>query len=201
MRVIKKLYNKDERTLLASRFFDDVIKRIDLPMRFDTLEFSFGYGSTFVDDSIASVGMDMDDPLLDYDERIIKTMIRMELFRAFYRKTSEKQVPRAVEDVMIAREMIRRGYAEDLVYMFYNFMLSHRIKDAKDFLRFNLPWIIFRGHDNYYSDLFLDMAKSRVRKRYEAKAKQLMDALAANLSVSGNLEKATKLYGEINAGH
>jgi hypothetical protein len=203
MRIIKKLYERSSKTLFVSKVFDSVITRTELPMNFESLELSIGYGLTGIKDNAAKIGIDADDPLLkDNDARAVRILITFELFRLVVRRQLEKHIPRLIEDVIISRDMIRRGFVNDLSYIFYIFLSTQRITDIKDYIKFNLPWIIFKNHDNYYHELFYNYAKSRPRADYDVRTRDLFKALAKDLWDMNNLNECIKRYEDvIDAGN
>ena len=195
MRIVKKNYSGDQRSLLLSRAFNRAIKSIDVPINFEYLEFKIGYDCSEVEDEKAVFGLLPEDPMLnDMDKRSARILITFELYRLFVRNIITRKIPLLIEDVIVAREMISRGHSEDLVYIFYAYMIRHRIKDYATFLKFNLPWIIFYNRDSFYYDLFLQLAKSKRRYNYESKAKELIEALCKDLMDFENLRNAISVY-------
>jgi hypothetical protein len=203
MRVLKKIYESGENAAAASRIFDDVIRSIDLPLSFDVLEFNVGYGFTDIDGGKVSIGIGLEDlEFTDGDRRAIGALIAIELFRVFVRKRLSLSIPGPIEDILIGRDMLKAGYGEDLTYLFYMFMLKHRVRDGKDFLRLNVPWLIFHGRDEHYCSMFRTMAKNTQRFKHELKTAKLFAALKKDLWDEDNLNDALEAYGAVlNAGN
>lgn len=163
MRVIKK-FVRDDRTEFASEMFDKTISAYDYPLPFERIEFHIRDSDiTVVDDESALICINYNNPLLlEKDKKGLAILIRHELFRLMF-KTS---LPRAIEDVIIGRELIKRGFGDDLLYMYYNYMVNMRANDAKDYIELNLPWIIFHGYDSYNSELLKRLAKKLCREKF-----------------------------------
>jgi hypothetical protein len=132
--------------------------------------------------------------LVDYDTRIAKILIKFELYRLFVRNVITRAVPSVIEDVIVAREMLAHDHADDLAYLFYAYMARHRIHDQASFLKFNLPWIVFSNYDDFYFDLFFQLARNKQRYRYEHRAKELINALCKDLMDFENLKAAISAY-------
>jgi hypothetical protein len=195
MRILKRLYFRDAKSRLLSQAFNEAVKEMDVPLPFEYMEFHVGYSRSEIEDSRASFGLQVDSAMLaDADWRIAKTLIKFELYRLFVRNLVTRKLPSLVEDVMTAREMIRRGHADDLVYLFYVYMARHRVHDYMSFVRFNTPWLIFYGCDGFYNDLFYQLAQTRRRYSYERRAKPLFSALCRDLTDFDNLKAALEAY-------
>jgi hypothetical protein len=203
MRVIKNIYNNDASSLETSHIFDEVIQSIGLPLSFDSLQFNVGYGFTEIENNAAAIGISPEDlEMVENDRRAIKTMITFEIFRIFVRKRLGVNIPLLIEDILVGRDMIKKGYGNDLTHLYYIFMLKHRVKDKKDFLRLNVPWIIFHGNDEYYCHMFRDLAKNSARFSHGLKTAKLFTALKKDLWNETNLRNAINVYGDVlNAGN
>lgn len=196
MRIVKKLYSDDSKSLLLSRAFNQAIKEIEIPIMFDYIEFKIGYSCSEIEDDKAVFGLQTDDPMLIEDERTARILVTFELYRLYVRNIITRKLPHIIEDVIVAREMLARGHADDIAYLFYAYMAKHRISDYTTFLKFNLPWIIFYKYDDFYHDMFLQLAKSKRRYGYEYKSRKLFAALCEDLMDFENLKKAILLYEE-----
>lgn len=176
---VAKIFERDPRTELVSRIFDEVITgafhlpfdRIELHIRDKTI--------SLVDGASATVCLDYNNPfILERDARGIRILLLRELFRLMFKF----DLPAEIEDIMIGREMIKRGYGEGLCYMYYNMLLS----GEADPIRVNLPWIIFFKDDKYNSELFKKLAAKVCKKKVPAKLLDLLlDLSEKNLAEAG----------------
>jgi len=192
MRVIKK-FPSDERGEFVSRAFDRIITKGDYHLPFEQIEFHLRDSSiSRVDDEKAFICMDYSNPLiLEKDLRGVNTLIHHELFRLMFKMN----LPRLIEDVVIGREMIKRGMGDDLFYMYYNHVLKMKVNSLEGYLQINLPWIIFHEQDKYNSEMLKNLADRACKKKYPA-AKKLFDVLCG-LSPK-NIHEAAKLYEKIS---
>ena len=206
MRVTKKLCVRNEKTLFISKVFDDVITRTEFPLNADYIELNVGYGATVVDDEKIVIGIDVNDPLLmNMDARVIKTLLTFELFRVYVRKMLKIEVPRPIEDIIVGRELVRKGFSGDVSYIFYILVMTHDVADVKSFIRANIPRLVFKNADEFNYKLFHGYEdKSSKRKftaKYKLKTKKLFAALGKDLWDLKNLKKSIQLYGDVvNAG-
>ncbi len=200
MRVVKKLCTKNEKTLFISKVFDDVITRTEFPLNFDYIELNVGYGATVVEDDRIVIGVDINDPLLmNMDSRVVKMLLTFELFRVYVRKMLKIEVPRFIEDVIVGKEIVRKGLANDISYIFYILAMTQSVTDIKSFIRANIPWLVFKGEDKFYHKLFHDYARSETK--YRIRTKELFAALEKDLWDLKNLKNCIQLYGDVvNAG-
>lgn len=195
MRIIKRMYSGDQKSVLLSSMFNKVIREIDIPLPFDYLEFKIGYPFSVVEENRASFGIAADDKMMEEnDQRMAMVLIKFELYRLFVRNVITRKIPGIIEDVVVARAMIERGHSDDLVYLFYTYMMRNRVVDHVSFLKYNMPWIVFSGYDLFYHDLFYQLARSRRRLSYEHKAKHLIKALCKDLMDFENLKTAINEY-------
>ncbi|MBI4174259.1 MAG: hypothetical protein HY517_01330 [Candidatus Aenigmarchaeota archaeon] len=158
MRVLKS-FERDPKTELVSRIFNEVITGpFHLP--FEKIELHIRDRSiSIVDGSSAIVCLDYNNPfILESDRRGIRILIIHELFRLMFKF----DLPAEIEDILIGREMIKRGYGEELCYMYYSLLLSSRDLSA---MKANLPWIIFFRDDNITSELLKGIAAKVCRKK------------------------------------
>ena len=126
----------------------------------------------------------------EMDEKGIEIMIRRELMRMMFKFS----LPRPIEDVIIGRELVKRGYGDDLLYMYYNMVARSSVKNAVDYVEISLPWIIFHGYDDYNSDIMKKLA-SKVSKKKFPETKKFFDALC-DLSQK-TLAKAVDEYEKV----
>ena len=192
MKIVKK-YEKDETTLIVSKLFDMMIKRNLYPMPFDRLELHIrDYNVTVVEDNKAIICINYNNPLVqEKDMRGIKTVIRHELVRLML----GINLPKPIEDVIVGREMIKRGMEDELFYMYYIYMMrtvySNRIED---YIKINLPWIIFHGYDDYNSSVLKNLAGALFKNKMP-ETHRLFDILI-HLS-DRNLKEAKKEYKKL----
>jgi hypothetical protein len=162
MRVVKKL---DKRNGAVSAIFDKTISSYSFGLPFDVIEFHLrDIDTTIVEGKKAVICLDSTNPLIvENDARAIRTLIMRELFRI----TFSPDFPRIVGDVLAGREMIKRGLGDDLFYTYYNFIMKTKTgATSMDYIKLNLPWIIFRGFDNYNSSFLRELAQKIQPKKF-----------------------------------
>ena len=192
MHVIKR-FPSGEHGRLVSRVFDEALVSSGVKLNYDSIELELrDRDVSLVKDYTATICLDYNNPLvLDMDEKGIGIIIRRELFRLMFKFN----LPRPVEDVIIGRELVKRGFGDDLLYMYYNIVMRSRPKNISDYIAVNIPWIIFRGYDDYNSDLMKKLAGKVCSKKFP-ETKKLFDMLC-NLSQK-NMTAAGKEYEMIS---
>lgn len=201
MRVIKKLVKHDKKTELVSETFDECLmilnpyflSRIDFSLEFkDKLDLIF---------SNACLSLNYNNPFIqNKDKKAIRILILQKLLCLIFRR-GYKSMPELIEEVVINREIIRKGYGNDLFYYYYLFLLeyeTHIINTMDIFLKVNVPWLSFSGLDDYYADFFKEMVnRFKQKKEFEVKTKELFLALEKNLLKNENLDKAIAIYNQL----
>ena len=192
MHVVKR-FPSGEHGQLVSRVFDEALVSSGVKLNYDSIELELrDRDVSLVKDYTATICLDYNNPLvLDMDEKGIGIIIRRELFRLMFKFN----LPRPVEDVIIGRELVKRGFGDDLLYMYYNIVMRSRPKNISDYIAVNIPWIIFRGYDDYNSDLMKKLAGKVCSKKFP-ETKKLFDTLC-NLSQK-NMTAAGKEYEMIS---
>jgi hypothetical protein len=189
MKVVKK-FDRDERTELVSRVFDQALMKNDYPLPFNRLEFHIrDRDVTLFEEDMALICIDYNNPfILEMDERGIAILIRHELFRLTLRLT----FPRLIEDVIVGKELIKRGFGDEIFYMYYNLLMKSKHEEkVHSFIRASVPWTIFYGLDNYNSKFLKDLV-SKLYKRKFPETKKLFLVLC---KLSGNnMRGAVKEY-------
>lgn len=192
MRIIKK-FPKGEQGEFVSKLFDRIITKGDYHLPFEQLEFHLRDSDiSKVDDEKAVICIDYNNPLiLEKDQRGVNTLIRHELFRLMFKMN----LPQVIEDVIIGREMIKRGFGDDLFYIYYSRILKMNVSNIEDYIKINLPWIIFHEQDKYNSEMLKKIAGKVSKKRY-SETKKLFDVLCG-LSPK-NVHEAARIYERIS---
>ena len=189
MRLIKK-FERDEKTDFVSRIFDGVIIKNPFPLPFSRMELHIrDYDVTVFDTEKAIICLNYNNPLiLEMDERGVRTLLLHEIFRLMLRVNQ----PRLIEDVMVGRAMILRGYGEDLFYVYYNELMKSKHEETRaSFLKASIPWVIFYGLDEYNSK-FLKVLAGKLHKRKFPETSKFL-AILCKLS-DKNLKGAVKEY-------
>ncbi len=193
MRIVKK-YEQDETSLTASKVFDMMIKQNTYPMPFNELEFHIrDYSVTVVENDKAIICIDYNNPLvLEKDIKGIKTVVNHELMRLML----QLNLPKPIEDVIVGREMIKRGMGDDLFYMYYNYLMRTPYTGSiPDYIKANIPWIIFHDYDDYNSSILKSLAAALLKEK-RSEAHRFFDILL-NLSEK-NTKEAVKEYRSIS---
>lgn len=175
MKILKVLPD-DEQGEKISQIFDSVIRRFEYPLKFDSMEVQIrDENKVILRDNTCLLVIDYNDSFVQQkDGRGTAVTILRLLFKAIVKRTYG-ELPEEIEDVIANREMIRKGYENDLVYYYYN-------KTPCD-----ISWISFYLDDRYNSSL-LKRAKTKM-------SQQVMDHLKKDLDKEENLEKALRVMG------
>ena len=189
MRIVKKF---PAEARFVSDVFDDVIKKSGVNLTYSQLEFHVrDYNTTVIEDDKAVVCIDYNNPLvLDKDARGISTLIRFELFRLMLRPG----MPREIEDVIVGREMVLQGFGDDLFYMYYAMLMKTKPVSLIDYVRASVPWITFRGVDNYNSSFLKDLL-AKVQKNRFPEATKLLNYMCSN-KFDEAVKDYRKLFGD-----
>ncbi|KHO47436.1 MAG: hypothetical protein QT00_C0002G0088 [archaeon GW2011_AR5] len=186
---VTKIYEKDAGTRLVSDIFDNILVNGDF--KFESIELHVrDKAVSFIDDEKAVICLDYNDPFIrEMDARGIRILLVHELFRL----TFKFDVPKHVEDVIIGREMLRRGYGDELLYLYYNRLLQGGYEGIEGCVRANLPWIIFSKHDKYDSELLKKQAAKICGKKFDCR--RLFDVLVdlSQKTIPKAAEEYTKL--------
>ncbi len=191
MQIVKN-YVRDANTEAVSKIFDRLITTSEIHLPLDRLELHIRDASvSLIEENGGVICLDYNNPMiLDRDQRGIKILIMHELFRLMFKY----DLPRDIEDVIIGREMIRRGFGEELCYLYYNSILKSRAETRQDYIRLSLPWIIFVKDDKFNSELFKKLA-SKLCKRKFGECRKLFDILI-DLSEK-NMQEAVSEYNSL----
>lgn len=183
--LITKKFSRDKRTELVSKIFDEVLISSDLHLPFEKIELHIrDTNISVVDEENAIVSINYNDPLvLDSDIKGIRIILMHELFRLMFKF----DLPKPIEDVIVGREMIKRGFGNGICYMYFNRLAVMKVETVEDYINVNLPWIIFYKYDEYNSEMFKKIA-SRICKKKFPQCQRLFDLLI-NLSQK-NLHEA-----------
>src|SRR3989338_295387 len=111
-------------------------------------------------------------------------MILRMLFRAIYRETHH-EMPEAIEEIAVNREMVKRGYGNDLAYHYY----THRGKGP---LKDDIAWLSFHFQDKYNAEFFRN-------KKPAAEMKETIESLKRDLEDENNMRNAISSCMKIGA--
>ena len=192
MLVVKKFY-RDDRTELVSDVFDSLICSSEFHLPFDKIELTIrDTNIALVDNYNAVVCVDYNNPLvMEKDYRGVKILLMHELFRLMFKMN----LPKIIEDVIIGRELIKRGFGDELFYMYYNCVMKTSPTED-NYIKIRLPWAIFHNYDKYNSEFFRELASKMCKTRPDAR--RFLDILC-NLSEK-NIKEAVKECKKIG-GH
>lgn len=183
---VTKIFEKNSRTRLVSRVFDSLLVRGSYT--FDSIELHVRDKTvSSIEDGKAVICIDYNHPfVLEGDVRGIRMLLQHELFRLMFKF----DLPKDIEDVIIGREMLKRGMGDELFYLYYNDVLRMQPVTVEDYIRLNLPWIILAKHDPYNSELLKKQAAKNCKKKFGCR--KLFDLLL-DLSEK-RIEKAVEEY-------
>lgn len=191
MKIVKK-FVRDENTELVSHIFNKVITSQDYHLPFEALELNIGDSDiSSVEDCTAAICLDHNNPfVVEKDRKGLDIIIRRELFRLMFKM----DVPKAIEDVIIDRELVKRGFGNDIFYMHYTYVMKSRVSSLDDFIQVNLPWIAFHGYDKHDSE-FLKKLVAKISKKKFPETRKFFNLLCS-LSPS-NLRAAVEEYSKL----
>ena len=186
--IVAKNFVRDDRTELVSQVFDKFIMSQELHLPFERIELNIRDTTvSVVEDQSALVCIDYNDPVvIEKDKKGVKMLVYRELFRLMFKF----DIPRPIEDVIIDRELIKRGFGEDLFYLYYVGMMNKKHATLEDYINLNIPWISFSRHDKHNSDFMKRLAKKLADSRPEC---QKLFNLLLNVPQK-DVEKAVKEY-------
>ncbi len=188
MKIIKSFPQQDAITDVASRLFDEAIKRVEFPWRFERMEFHVRDENKIVlTEEKCTIVIDYNDLCVQSrDVKGVAAMILQSLFKAAAYQLHGK-LPDFILEVAANREMIRSGYGEYLSYYYFqNF-------GRRDGLYKYLPWISFYSQEKYYAEMFLEICGNPGNNQPAAK---LFELLKKDASTDA-LEHASRLYIEL----
>jgi hypothetical protein len=194
MRIVKKIHYKSPVADFVSHEFDKIVIRSVLPS-IDLLELHIGHGQTSIEENKACLCVEVEKPLFQ-DMRATDTAIKFEIFRLFVKRALDKEIPGAMEDILVAREMIRKNLGDDVAYMLHLSVIDQVVIDVESYIKLNLPWIIFYGHDEFHSNFFRKLSQNIKYPEYKSITEKLFDCMKKDLTKNSSLEKCTGLYEE-----
>ncbi len=190
MRILKSFAVQDEKTERVSRIFDRIVTTFDYPWKFSRLELHIrDENKLLLKDDACIMVLDYNDPLIQQsDSKGIAILVLRTLFKAIYRE-SHGEAPEAIEDIAINREMVKKGYGNDLAYYYYTHYYTHR---AKGPLKDDIAWLSFHLQDKYNAELFRNKKPAEERK-------EAIESLKRDLEDQHNMRNAIRNYMRIGA--
>ena len=144
MRIVKSLIVEDKFTDIASRVFDEVITRLDVPIRSDLVEFIVRDSTAaFYCQNTSIVCLDYDNIYLqEGDERALRTIITRQLYKIFLLECGK------FGEAEVNFEMIKGGHYDDLLYLYYNHISEASQVSAEDSVFLEISLSTFDNHDD-----------------------------------------------------
>ncbi len=163
--IIAKNFTHDDRTQLVSDVFDKFLRSRELHLPFEKIELNIRDTTTsIVEDDNALVCIDYNSPVVaEKDKKGVSMLVYRELFRLMFKF----DLPRSVEDVIIDKELVKRGFGDGLFYLYYVSMMNKNHVTIEDYINLNIPWIVFNKQDPYNSDFMKKLAKKLSKSRPE----------------------------------
>jgi len=191
MKIKKFFIINDEKTRLVSAIFDKMIQNFDFPWNFDEMEFHIrDENKAVVSDNKCLIVINYNDFFVQHvDKRGISVLILRLFFKCIFRLSTER-MPEIIEDIIVNRKMIRKGYGDDILFYYYEKNLGATAKTSLEELALSVAWLSFYGLDSYNSDLFA----RKTRKFPEIN--NLIECLKQDLD-GENLKIALKIYSEV----
>ena len=203
MEIVKKSSKKFKKTKLISDVFNSILGEMALEKFFDKIEISIEEkDDSNINNRNAKISLDYRNPFIqNSDRRAIKILILHQIFHAITRQYV-KPMPHVVEDVIINKELIKRGYGDDLLYFYYIYLVNHHkgVNNIEDFLHINVPWISFFSLDDYNSAFLKRIInKFENTKKFQKQSKKLVSVMKKDLLKEGNQKIAINAYKNILA--
>ena len=199
MHVIKRFIGTDEKTGIVSEIFDECLTAADCHF-LSELSFNLDHkDETRLDSGSATIYLNYRNPFIQsMDKKAIRILILRQLLRITLRK--DRELPGIVEDILVNRAIIRKGYAEDLFYYYYLVLMEYEAAsdEIESFINLNIPWLSFSGMDNYSSETLRKIAERiNSKKELQDTTRALFDALKKDLLKNENMEEAVRLWNEL----
>lgn len=201
MKIIKRSTKNTEQARTVSNTFNTVLVEVPLEKFFDKIELNIGAKEgVFIEKRSAKILLDHKNRYIqNSDRKAIKILILHQLFHAITRQYMKK-LPHVIEDVIINKDLIKRGYGDDLLYFYYIHMVNHpkHIENIEDFLELNIPWLSFFSLDSYNSE-FLKKMTTRFEgiKKFESQSKKLFSVMKKDMLNQRNQKIAINAYKNI----
>lgn len=192
MRLLKSFAENDRRSDFASRVFNEVITEFDYPWHWNSMEFHIrDENKAVVRNGKAIIVIDYDDQMVrQQDYKGIKALILQQLFRLII-KEIHGPMRGPVETVAANREMVRKGYGNDLVYLYYQRLIGKQKQDLDGIIESNIGWLSFAETDKHNTDILKSMVKVS-----DSNADKLVSLLSKDLDEETQKE-AEKLYRKL----
>ena len=187
MRITKSLESGAGRGPV-SRAFDAAITKFPHPWRFEKMELVFGEShSVDISGGKCKITIDRKDRFVaEKDCRAVSLIIARLLFKTASREIRGRLHPIA-EDIIVNREMISRGYGDDLVYYYYQRSLGALPASAPlKRLEQEVAWLSFYPADRYNADFLRKKAPPHGLER-------IIECLKGDLERKGNLEEVLRI--------
>jgi hypothetical protein len=198
MKIIKKI---PEKYSYISNVFDGIIRKNNYNLKTDRLvicisdenDLEFGESEVLLKlnskDIFVSGG----------DERGIGILITIQFYRFLVRSKVQTKI-KFIEDLTVAREMIKNGMGEDVMYFYYNRLAASdkKLKNIEDFMAASLPELAFRDLDIQYSELLGDLLPSfKYKKEFALRTRRLFELMEKDLSIDINVKNAEREYRKL----
>ncbi|MBI5061146.1 MAG: hypothetical protein HZB67_02430 [Candidatus Aenigmarchaeota archaeon] len=195
MKVIKSF--DTNRLGMLSHAIDEAMTRIDYPWRFDRMTFGLSKsGFSKIDNSSAEVFIDTH--VICDDEKLVKAYVYSLLISLVCKLEGRHTGNDIIDEIITNREMIRKGFGEELFYYYY--LLLHRNEKIDTYHKYvtkSVPWLSFLGFDAHHSDFLREaIDRMKYRKAYQQRAKKLFDVLGQDMSEE-NIAAAKKICKRI----
>ncbi len=130
--------------------------------------------------------------------------MKVKILRAIFSATTRMSLPGFVLVSMADRKIIREGFSRELTCYYFCTLSAkkRRIENFGDFLEINLPWISFKGNDEYNSLFFRQLlCEFEYDKKLESETEGLFGLLSRPLTSSvlnQIISECSSTYGEFN---
>jgi hypothetical protein len=197
MKVVKNFAARDDNVDRLSEIFDGLVTKMHVIQNLDTLEFHVrDRNIAKLHEMNAIISVDYDDPFVrEGDEKGMRALLLHSIYHIIIRKRYDVSMPHFIEDILINRQMILDGYADDVFYVAYIYLLGKKHANFVDFLAISIPWLSFYGLDNYSSEFLQEMMKMiKYDRSYDKRVTRLFDSLKKDLTNETNIMHSIHLY-------
>jgi hypothetical protein len=187
MRILKSFPVRDEKTKLVSRVFDEIIVVLGYPWKFDKIELHVrDEDKTLIEGNRCIAVLDYGDMFIQQmDAKGIRIIITRALFKAIIQEANGR-LPEMLEDLVVNREMIRKGFGDDLAYYYYQKNMASVLSNREK----QVAWLSFYIDDKYNAEFF----RSFDRSGATGNVQRLLNCLKKDLNNKGNLNDALRIY-------
>lgn len=126
--------------------------------------------------------------------------MKVKILRAIFIATMKMSLPKFILVSMADKKIIREGFSRELTCYYFCTLAAkkRRIENFGDFMEINLPWISFKGNDEYNSLFFRQLlCEFEYDSQLESETEGLFSLLSRPLT-SSVLKQIISGYGDMD---